>query len=292
MIKSLKNNTDVVGRTHGSAPTDRYGVMGNPIQHSLSPKIHALFAKQTHQQLVYDPILVALDGFSQALLNFQEQGGKGVNITLPFKQQAFECVDVLSERAKLARAVNTIKFEADGVRFGDNTDGIGFIRDVTMHHAFPLKNARILILGAGGAARGVLGAILQEEPALLVIANRTAEKAYALANEFSAQGLVSGCALSQLTGYSFDLVINATSASLQEEAITLPDDILSEYAYCYDMVYGKGQTPFLTWAKEHGAAITSDGLGMLVEQAAEAFLLWRNVKPDTASILSARLLSS
>jgi shikimate dehydrogenase len=264
---------------------DQYGVVGNPIQHSLSPQIHRLFAKQTHQELVYEPILVAFDGFERALQDFQAQGGKGLNITLPFKHQAFQLVDTLSERAARARAVNTIKFNADGRRFGDNTDGVGFVRDVTQHHQFSLKGTRVLMLGAGGAARGVLGAILQEEPSALMIANRTEDKAQILAEEFSQNGLVRACGLSCLGDYTFDMVINATSASLQEEAITLPDNILSEQACCYDMVYGKGDTPFICWAKEQGAALASDGLGMLVEQAAESFFIWRGIRPSTQPVL-------
>ncbi len=264
---------------------DHYAVMGNPIQHSLSPHIHSLFATQTRQNMNYQAILVDLDGLSGALNDFQNRGGRGLNITLPFKQEAFLLMHTLSARALEAKAVNTIQFNPDGSRFGDNTDGVGFIRDVTIQHQFSLNNKRILILGAGGAVRGVLGAILKEKPALLMIANRTENNAKALAHEF-ASDLIQTVSLKNLSNYQFDMVINGTSASLQDDTLSLPNHILSDSAFCYDMVYGKGMTPFLSWATEQGALIQSDGLGMLVEQAAESFLLWRGVKPETDSIIN------
>ncbi len=265
---------------------DQYGVMGCPIQHSWSPRIHQLFAKQTNQSLVYRPILVPPDQLEQALHTFQTEGGKGLNITLPFKQQAYELIDKLSERAQLAQAVNTIRFDPDGSLFGDNTDGIGFIRDVIHHHQFPISDKRVLILGAGGAARGILGPILQESPALLVIANRTEANANALAAAFSSyHESVQACALSALTKFEFDLIINATSASLTDAIIELPVSLLGKQAYCYDMMYGKEPTPFMKWAQKHHVAIVSDGLGMLVEQAAESFYIWRGVRPDTQPVL-------
>ncbi len=260
---------------------DQYAVMGNPIQHSWSPRIHQFFAKQTQQSLSYRPILVPLDAFSQSISDFKAQGGKGLNITLPFKQQAYQQVDQLSERAKIAQAVNTISFNPDGSSFGDNTDGIGFVRDVIDHHQFSLKNARILILGAGGAVRGILAPLIQESPASILIANRTKENAQLLATEFDLQ--VS--AVAELAKYQFDLVINATSASLTGAELDLPQAILSDQAFCYDMVYGKGITPFMAWATHNRAAKVSDGLGMLIEQAAEAFFLWRKVRPNTPPIL-------
>lgn len=265
---------------------DFYGVIGNPIQHSLSPKIHRMFAQQTKQHLVYDPILVELNGLPQMLAEFQAKGGKGLNVTLPFKQQAFELTETHSERAQSAGAVNTIRFNPDGSRFGDNTDGIGFLRDLMLNHQFVIKAKRVLLLGAGGAARGVLKPILSECPEELVIANRTTSKAVLLANAFSQHGSVRGASLEAVAGARFDLVINATSASLNEAVLILPENILREGACCYDMIYGKGMTPFLCWAREQGASLVTDGLGMLVEQAAESFFLWREVRPDTRPVLA------
>ncbi len=264
---------------------DLYGVVGNPIHHSKSPQIHQLFAKQTGQLLVYQPMLAPLDGFGRVLDVFHAQGGKGLNITLPFKQQAYELVGHVSERAKLARAVNTIQFNLDGSRFGDNTDGIGFVRDVTERYAFSIKSKKVLVLGAGGAVRGILGQVLQELPELIVILNRTREAADVLAAEFSSYKRVQVCDRHELAGHHFDLVINGTSASLAGGCLDLPDNILREGALCYDMVYGKSPTPFMRWAEKNHAAIVSDGLGMLVEQAAESFYIWRGVRPVTQSIL-------
>src|SRR5579872_616483 len=265
---------------------DQYGIMGNPIQHSWSPQIHQLFAKETQQTMIYQPILVPLDGFKQALDTFQMQGGKGLNITLPFKQQAYQYVHTLSERAKLAHAVNTIKFNSDGTCFGDNTDGIGFIRDVIHQQGFPVLNKRVLILGAGGAVRGILHPVLQESPECVVIANRTEENANALKRQFSQYKSVQVCSLQDLSEFKFDLIINGTSASLANETIDLPGSIISENAYCYDMVYGFGSTPFMAWANKNNAPKVSDGLGMLIEQAAEAFYIWRGVKPEIAPVLN------
>lgn len=266
---------------------DQYGVMGNPIQHSKSPFIHRLFAEQTSQQLQYSPILVPLEGLSDALKQFQDQGGKGVNITLPFKHRAFSLVDSLSERAQRAEAINTIKFNEDGTRFGDNTDGAGIIRDIVSNLKFKIKNKRVLILGAGGAVRGILDPILNEQPIEVVLSNRSESKAVAIAEEFSDRGPILACPLSLLEANAFDLVINGTSASLQGEMLDLPGSILNEGALCYDMVYDKAATPFLRWAKDQDAATCVDGIGMLVEQAAEAFYVWRDVKPNTKPVLAA-----
>lgn len=265
---------------------DQYGVMGNPIQHSKSPKIHQAFANQTEQQMSYQAIWVPLDGFNKALDLFQAEGGKGLNITLPFKQQAYQSVDVLSERAKLAKAVNTIQFHSDGSRFGDNTDGVGFIQDVVHRHQFSIANKRVLILGAGGAVRGILDPLLQERPAELMIANRTVEHAHALADAFSNDQRIHVCSLLELGKFTFDFIINGTSASLTNDVIELPFRLIHEKTYCYDMVYGKGLTPFMTWAKQNQAAKISDGLGMLIEQAAESFYIWRGVRPNTHTILN------
>lgn len=261
---------------------DLYGIMGHPIQHSWSPRIHQLFAEQTRQNLIYQAILVPLQGLAKALDHFQAKGGKGLNITLPFKQEAYQLVDTLSERAQKAKAINTILFNADGSRFGDNTDGIGFVRDVNLHHAFTILNKRILILGAGGAVRGILSPLLEEQPEVIVVANRTRENAEVLAKEFA----VEVTDFADLGNEQFDLIINGTSASLNHNDIKLPHNIIGKETYCYDMVYGKSSTPFMIWAQNNQASIVSDGLGMLVEQAAESFYLWRQIRPDTQSVLN------
>ena len=259
---------------------DSYAVMGNPITHSKSPLIHTLFAKQTQQQMEYSAIHVDLGGFEQAVGNFNASGGKGLNITVPFKQEAFAVVNEISDRAKRAGAVNTIIF-------GDNTDGIGLVNDLINNLLLDLKDLRILLMGAGGAARGVIAPLLEAHPSMLVIANRTPDKAVALANAFGDLGYVQGCGYAQLQELQFDLVINATAASLQGEVPPLPDELLAEQAVCYDMMYGAKPTAFMAWAAVHGAARSVDGLGMLVEQAAESFYLWRGVRPETPPVMEA-----
>ena len=268
------------------APPDRYAVMGNPIGHSKSPRIHALFAKQTRQRLTYDAILVDLGGFAQAVGNFQANGGNGLNVTVPFKQDAWDLADERSARAELAGAVNTLVLRADGSRFGDNTDGIGLVRDLRDNLGALLADRRVLILGAGGAVRGVLSPILDERPAELVIANRTVGKAQELAQLFAGRGKIEGTGFEALVGRQFDLVINGTSASLQGELPPLPEGLLAPGAWCYDMMYGKEPTVFMRWAQTHGAQHAVDGLGMLVEQAAESFFLWRGVRPDTTPVIA------
>lgn len=262
---------------------DQYAVIGNPIHHSKSPYIHQLFAQQCNQLLEYKPLLVELNNLEQALEDFQKQGGKGVNITLPFKTQAFELVDILSERAKRARAVNVIHYREDGSRFGDNTDGIGLVRDLLFNQKIPIQNKKILVLGAGGAVRGILAPLLDEKPEQVFIKNRTEAKARALAEVFSDLGPIS--AINDLKKEQFDIVINGTSASLQDKVLALPKGIVSKNACCYDMAYGKGMTPFLNWGKQEGAAFCLDGAGMLVEQAAESFYIWRSVRPETVEII-------
>jgi shikimate dehydrogenase len=259
--------------------------MGNPIAHSLSPQIHTAFAQQTGQNMVYTALLVARDGFPQALDEFQSAGGKGLNITLPFKHEAWQCVDERTPRAAQAGAVNTILFRPDGTRLGDNTDGVGLVRDIVKNHGGLLAGQRILLLGAGGAVRGVLGSLINEHPLQIVIANRTPDKAVRLAAEFSVLGPVEGCGYPELRGKQFALVINGTSASLSEEVPPLPDTVLAPSAWCYDMAYGREPTAFVRWGWAHGAGKSLGGLGMLVEQAAESFFLWRNVHPDTALVL-------
>lgn len=265
---------------------DRYVVMGNPIAHSRSPIIHRLFATQTGQQLSYETLLVPLDGFARALTEFARAGGKGANVTVPFKEEAWREMTTRTERAARAQAVNTIILRDDGMRFGDNTDGVGLVRDLSDNLRVNLQGKRILLLGAGGAARGVLEPLLAAAPKQLTIANRTADKASALATAFGDLGTVTGHGFDKLRSQQFDIVINATAASLQGEVPPLPNDIVASNGCCYDMMYGKAPTPFMQWAQQRGVAQTFDGLGMLVEQAAEAFLLWRGVMPKTAPVIA------
>lgn len=265
---------------------DRYAVLGNPIRHSKSPRIHALFAAQTGQSLEYRAILAEPGGFAAAVNEFRANGGKGVNITVPFKQDAWVYADVLSARAERARAVNTLLFKDNGEAYGENTDGLGLARDLGVNHGFELSGKHILLLGAGGAARGVLQPLLAAAPAGLVIANRTPEKALDLALLFSDQGPVSGCGLNALAGRRFDLIINATSAGLNDRTPPLPQGVLAAGGWCYDLLYGDASTAFMRWAQAQGAAQALDGLGMLVEQAAESFLLWRGVRPATAPVIA------
>jgi shikimate dehydrogenase len=264
--------------------TDRYAVVGHPIAHSKSPRIHAEFAQRTGQDLVYDAILAPLEGFATTVAAFRAAGGRGLNVTVPFKLEAFALATELTERAREARAVNTLRF--DGARaLGDNTDGAGLVSDITLRLAIPLAGKRILLMGAGGAARGVVGPLLRERPSRLVIANRTVEKAFALAQEFAAQGPVRSGGYAEAGDEPFDVVINATSASLDGVVPPLPTGTFAPGALAYDMVYGERATAFLDTARATGAALTVDGLGMLVAQAAEAFLLWRGVRPETAAVI-------
>ncbi|MBU2966203.1 shikimate dehydrogenase [Amphritea sp. 2_MG-2023] len=267
--------------------TDRYAVFGNPIKHSKSPLIHKAFAQQLDQDLEYHSVLVAEDGFNSAVDNFlsPESNGKGLNITVPFKEQAWQKAEWHSERAKLAGAVNTLYRNASGQLCGDNTDGLGLVADITRNNGGEIRGKDLLILGAGGAVRGVLEPILAHQPARLVIANRTVARAEALAELFSGLGHIEVCSFAELQGQQFDLVINGTAASLQGEVPPLPDDLLRDGAWCYDMMYGAEVTPFNRWAKAHGAAKAIDGLGMLVEQAAESFSIWRGVRPDTSELI-------
>jgi shikimate dehydrogenase len=264
---------------------DRYAVLGNPVAHSRSPEIHRLFAEQTGQHLIYTAILVEIGHFFAALREFTRSGGKGLNVTVPFKQDAWEAATVLSPRARRARAVNTLVIREGGTLFGDNTDGSGLIRDLCVNHGVMLRACRLLVIGAGGASRGVLAPLLEQGLAVLTIGNRTALKAIQLAEEFSDLGSVQGCGLADLAGREFDVVINATSAGLAGKVPDLPDGILARGAVCYDMIYGSDATAFVRWGMEHGAALALDGLGMLVEQAAESFHLWRGVRPQTAPVI-------
>lgn len=263
---------------------DQYAVMGNPIKHSQSPRIHSLFAEQTHQRLEYTAIQVDPGGFENAVTHFDASGGKGLNVTVPFKQEAWALVHARSERAERAGAVNTIKFENKKM-FGDNTDGVGLVNDLCINNGIELKDKRVLLMGAGGAARGVMAPLLAQAPARLVIVNRTPDKAVALADAFKDLANTRGCGYTDLKAQQFDIVINATAASLQGELPPLPDELLADNAVCYDMMYGAKPTLFMQWASEYGAVIVSDGLGMLVEQAAESFYLWRGMKPDTQAVI-------
>lgn len=267
-------------------PPDQYAVMGNPISHSKSPRIHAMFAAQTDQNLEYRAILVELDGFAAAARAFQKAGGRGLNVTVPFKQDAWVFADLLSARAERAGAVNTLIFDATGV-CGDNTDGPGLVRDLSVNLGYSLAEKRILLLGAGGASRGVMQPLLAEQPTQLVIANRTASKAMDLALRCGDLGRVSGCDFSDLAGHQFDLIINATAVGLNDEVPPLPEGVLAPGGWCYDLMYGKEPTAFVRWGWEQGAANSIDGLGMLVEQAAESFYLWRGVWPETQTVIQA-----
>ncbi len=264
---------------------DRYGVVGNPIEHSKSPQIHAAFASQTRQNMVYDAFLVPKDGFGDFAQNFFNKGGRGLNVTLPFKLQARQFADVCSGRARKAGAVNTLLIGKDNKIYGDNTDGIGMVRDICKNHQGQFRDKRVLVLGAGGAVRGVLEVLLDEKPAHLNIANRTVEKAEQLASLFADCGPVSASGYTDLDGGQFDFIINGTAASLQGALPPLAPTIMAPGAWCYDMMYTRGDTAFMSWAKAHGAAKTLDGLGMLVEQAAESFFIWRNVRPDTLPVI-------
>jgi shikimate dehydrogenase len=265
---------------------DRYAVMGNPIGHSKSPMIHGLFAQQTGQDLKYEALLVPVDGFAAAVRNFQHQGGKGLNITVPFKQEAWQLVSQRSEQAERAGAVNTLSFKEQNVIIGDNTDGTGLVRDICSNHKFTLQEKNILVLGAGGAVRGVLEPLLSEQPQRVVIANRTLARAEQLVQIFSPMGTVNACGFEDIPDQAFDLIINGTAASLQGEMPPLPPQI-AQQAFCYDMMYGKEPTIFMQWAQQHGANDISDGLGMLVEQAAESFFIWRGVRPNTDPVIKA-----
>ncbi|UCE90550.1 MAG: shikimate dehydrogenase [Pseudomonadota bacterium] len=259
--------------------------MGNPIAHSKSPRIHSLFAKQTDQNIEYTAILVDVGGLAQAVGNFDAAGGKGLNITVPFKQEAWDLVDERTPRAERAGAVNTITFDQHRMS-GDNTDGVGLVTDLVDIHGIALRERRILLMGAGGAARGVLAPLLEHQPAGVVIGNRTPDRAVELAGAFSDLGAVSGSGYPSLEGQQFDIIINATAASLQGELPPLPDGVFSAGGCCYDMMYGAEPTPFMRWAQAHGATNILDGLGMLVEQAAESFFIWRGVRPRTAEVLA------
>ena len=271
--------------------TDRYAVIGHPIAHSQSPRIHAMFAAQTRQDIAYEKLLAPVDGFAETVRAFIADGGKGTNVTLPFKLEAFELADEVSDRARYARAANTLSFSGEQIS-ADNTDGVGLVRDIEVNLDFDLKDKRVLLMGAGGAARGVILPLLEVSPAQLTIANRTVERATQLAQSTEHQPAavhteVCACGFDELSGQRFDLVINATSSSLSDDLPPLPDDLFAAGALAYDMMYGKGLTSFLAFAEARDVARLADGLGMLVEQAGESFMIWRGVRPDTRPVMLA-----
>ena len=271
----------------GPDTPDRYGVVGHPVAHSWSPFIHGMFAKATAQNLVYRLFDISPHDFRREALVMLTGGVRGLNVTLPHKQAAAELVNELTPRAERAQAVNTIAFFKDTLLLGDNTDGLGLTADLERNLGITLSDKRVLILGAGGAVRGVLGPLLERELRSLVIANRTPDRARNLAAEFADLGSISGCGFGDIKGPPYDLIVNATSASLQGEMPEMPVGLVGEETICYDMAYGRGHTPFTLWAKSLHAARTTKGWGMLVEQAAESFLLWRGVRPDTQPVLQA-----
>jgi shikimate dehydrogenase len=266
--------------------TDRYAVIGNPVAHSRSPRIHAEFARQTGEAVSYGKLHAELPDFEAVVQRFREEGGRGLNVTVPFKHRAYELATRRSARAEQAGAVNTLRFDG-GEIFGDNTDGVGLVRDLTVNLACPIAGRRVLLLGAGGASYGVCGPLLDEKPAALAIANRTRDKAVELAHRFAsffpAIG-VTGTGYDEIAGREFDVVVNATSAGLSGEMPRLQAAVFAAGALAYDMVYGR-TTPFMQFAGNAGAR-TADGLGMLVEQAAESFAIWRGVRPRTAPVIA------
>lgn len=264
---------------------DQYAVVGNPISHSKSPLIHTRFAADTGQMLEYTAIQAPLDAFAQTVTDFFQRGGKGLNVTVPFKEQAWALCQHRSAGAQMAGAVNTLYSNAVGEICGDNTDGPGLLCDLTVNHGLSLTGKRILVVGAGGAVRGVLLPLLAQHPARLVLANRTVSKAEELAQLFAEEGQIDACGFSELSG-CFDVIINGTSASLAGDLPPLPESAVASHTVVYDMMYSAQTTPFNRWALACGAAQAIDGLGMLVEQAAEAFEIWRGVRPDTSNVLT------
>lgn len=264
---------------------DQYRVFGNPIKQSRSPLIHQSFAESTKQQLNYQSEFVAIDGFHQKIKQFVNEQGSGANITVPFKEQALAICDQLSERARLAGAVNTLSFINDQI-LGDNTDGLGLVQDLLRNNV-NLNNRKILLLGAGGAAKGVILPLLEQQPKIIVIANRTVSKAQALCEQFtSSQSKLKACGFGDVENENFDIIINATSASLSGSIPPISAKLIKPAVVCYDMVYGKELTPFLLWAKNQSSEHVIDGLGMLVGQAAESFAIWRGVKPEVESVIT------
>jgi len=266
---------------------DNYAVVGNPISHSKSPLIHALFAEQTGQSIYYQAIEVATDCFQQTLEQFQQAGGKGLNITVPFKGEAYASCTQLTSRARQAKSVNTLWFDASGQRCGDTTDGTGLVNDLLNNLHIDLQGISVLILGAGGAVRGILEAICQCRPTSVVIANRTLQRAQDLVDDYQGDIELTVSSFEDLAGKQFKLIINGTSTSLAGDIPPLPDKILAAHGVCYDLMYSNEPTPFVKWGQKQDAMLSVDGLGMLVEQAAEAFYIWRGIRPETAPVIEA-----
>jgi shikimate dehydrogenase len=270
----------------GDGAADRYAVVGNPVAHSLSPKIHTEFARQTGQQLSYQAIELASDSFAAGIADLQQRGFRGLNVTVPFKREAWELCDSLSARAEIAGAVNTLSLHADGSIHGDNTDGVGLVRDLVDNLKIKIEGQNVLLLGAGGAARGVLEPLLALFPAKLTIANRSLDRAIALADDFTIHGKIDVVAYTQLSNESYQLIINATAAGLSNQLPPIPASLLNPAGVCYDMMYNLNKaTDFVEWSVSQGVKQSFDGLGMLVEQAAEAFYLWRGVRPQTDELM-------
>jgi shikimate dehydrogenase len=270
-----------------SPAVDQYGVFGHPVGHSLSPFIHGVFARDTGQQMAYRAYDVAPEEFAERVQAFFADGGRGLNITLPHKIVAVEVAQELTARAAHAAAVNTLALQGDNVLLGDNTDGGGLVRDLCDNLGLIITQRRVLILGAGGATRGVLAPLLGLEPAIVVIANRTPERAEALAAAFADLGVTQGVGFEYVGETAFDLIINATSASLSGDIPPIPAEAIGPQTVCYDLAYGRSAMAFVRWAQQSGCVRAVQGLGMLVEQAAESFRLWRGIRPQTASVLAA-----
>ncbi|HEY5623140.1 MAG TPA: shikimate dehydrogenase [Gammaproteobacteria bacterium] len=270
-----------------SPKPDRYAVIGHPVQHSRSPMIHQIFARQTGENMTYELLDVEPADFEVGVRGFGAAGGKGLNVTVPHKPAAFEISTELGNEAARARAVNTLSFLPGGAVRGDNTDGAGFIRDLVTNHGRALAGATVLILGAGGATRGILGPLLDAVPASVILANRTLENAERLVSEFDSDVALSACRFEDLVGRDpADIVINATSAGVLGESPPFPPECVGRTSFCYDLAYGRNGTPFVAWARKHGAGKAAQGWGMLVEQAAESFEIWRGPRPDTPSLLA------
>jgi shikimate dehydrogenase len=282
--QNLKAKKPALMTNNDKSVPDRYGLVGHPVEHSRSPLIHTVFARQTRQRLTYELIDAKPAAFETAVRGFGAAGGKGLNVTVPHKEAAFALCDEKSSAAQAAGAVNTISI-ADGRLRGDNTDGIGFIRDVTVNLRQTLAGRRIVILGAGGAARGIVGPLLAEQPAELTLANRTKERADQVVAQFAAGGLTARTFAELEELPPMDVIVNATSAGLKGETPPFPASLIGPQTFCYDLVYGSSATPFVAWAKSHGARRAVQGWGMLVEQAAESFAIWRGVRPDTKALL-------
>jgi shikimate dehydrogenase len=265
--------------------TDRYALVGNPVAQSKSPVLHAAFARQLHQDMTYEAILATKENFHDTVRRFIDEGGKGMNITAPFKLDVLDLIDTMSERAQAAQAVNTLKFDEHGV-YGDNTDGAGLVNDIQDGLGVSLKGRRLLVVGAGGAARGIFLPLLQTAPAYFLVVNRTEHKAIEIVGDHAAAGKVEAGPISLAADGQFDVVINATSSSLTGDHLPLPPGTYAQGSLAYELAYNKGHTPFMDDATRGGAARLADGLGMLVSQAAEGFLLWRGLRPDVTEVMN------